>query len=367
MAESNWAPFRADHVGSLLRPPELAEARARLARGEITADQLRPIQEKCIREVVARQETLGLQAVTDGEFSRDWWHVDFLTGLEGVDAIFEKAPMAFQNSEEQPPVLHVTGRVRRKKPVFVDHFAYLKSVSKSVPKLTIPAPGMLHLRGGRSAVSDEAYPDIDEMWEDVAAAYSEEIAELGAAGCRYLQMDDVSFAYLCDAKFRETAIARGDDPDELLRTYVQALNRSIADRPPGMRITTHTCRGNFRSTWVAQGGYEPVAEILFNDLQVDGYFLEFDSERAGGFEPLRFMPKGKMVVLGLVTSKSPKLEDRGQLRRRIDEAAKYVPLENLCLSPQCGFSSTHHGNSLTPEQQWKKLELVVDVARSVWG
>ncbi len=367
MPVSIAVPFRADHVGSLLRPASLREARAKAQRGELSPDAARDIQRTAIREVVAKQESIGLQAITDGEFSRDWWHVDFLAGFDGVETYYGPASSGFGGVSEQPALLKVTGKIRRTRPIFVDHFKFLKSVTKRTPKMTIPAPAMLHHRAGRAAVSMEAYPDINEMWVDISRGYAEEIAELSAAGCTYLQIDDTSHAMLCDPKFREGIRNRGDNPDKLVHTYGDAINRALANRPAGLSVTMHTCRGNFMSAWVATGGYEPVAEAVFNGINVDAFFLEFDSDRAGGFEPLRFVPKTKKIVLGLVTTKTPDLESKDMLKRRIDEAAKYVPLENLCLSPQCGFSSTHHGNKITPEIQWKKLELVIDVAREVWG
>ncbi len=360
-------PFRADHVGSLLRPASLRDARAQAQRGELGASALRDIQQAAILEVVAKQESIGLQAITDGEFSRDWWHVDFLAGFDGVETYYGPASSGFGGVTEQPALLKVTGKIRRTKPIFVEHFKFVKSVTKRTPKMTIPAPAMLHHRAGRAAVSMDAYPDIDEMWADVSRGYAEEIADLSAAGCSYLQIDDTSHAMLCDPKFRDGIRKRGDDPDQLVYTYGNAINRALAKRPAGLSVTMHTCRGNFMSAWVASGGYEPVAEAIFGGIDVDAFFLEFDSDRAGGFEPLRFVPKNKKIVLGLVTTKTPELESKDALKRRIDEAAKYVPIENLCLSPQCGFSSTHHGNKITPEVQWKKLALVVEVAREVWG
>ncbi len=364
---SDLIPFKVDHVGSLLRPASLLEARAKARRGELRAEALRDIQQAAIREVVGRQESIGLQAITDGEFSRDWWHVDFLAGFDGVETYYGPASSGFGGVSEQPALLKVTGKIRRSKPIFVDHFKYLKSVTKRTPKMTIPAPAMLHHRAGRAVVSMEAYPDIGQMWVDVSRGYAEEIADLAAAGCTYLQIDDTSHAMLCDPKFREGIRNRGDDPDQLVHTYGDAINRALANRPAGLSVTMHTCRGNFMSAWVASGGYEPVADAIFSGINVDAFFLEFDSDRAGGFEPLRFVPKTKKIVLGLVTTKTPELESKDALKQRIDEAAKFVPIENLCLSPQCGFSSTHHGNKITPEVQWRKLELVVEVAREVWG
>lgn len=360
-------PFRADQVGSLLRSARLTEARLAAKKGGIDAGALRRVEDDCIREVVARQEAAGLLGITDGEFRRDWWHIDFLRGFDGVEAVVDPSTASFHGADEPVPVLTVTGKVRRTRPVMVEPFRFLHSVTTRTAKLTIPAPSMLHLRGGRPAISREAYPGLDEFWADTAQAYREEIRDLGEAGCRYLQLDDVSFAYLCDDKIREGYRARGDDPDRAPQTYVDTINAALRDRPAGMAVTIHTCRGNFKSTWMASGSYEPVAEAVFGQLDVDGFFLEYDTERAGGFEPLRFVPRGRKVVLGLVTSKSADLETKDALRRRIEEASKYVPLEDLCLSPQCGFSSTHHGNRLTEADQWRKLELIVELSREIWG
>ena len=359
-------PFAADHVGSLLRPAALRDARLAFKRGELTRDALTAVEDDAIRDVVKKQEAIGLQSVTDGEFRRDWWHIDFLERLEGVEARRDPTTASFHGADEAVPVLTVTGRVRHVRPIFVDAFRFLqRSVTTGTPKLTIPSPAMLHLRGGRPAIDRTVYPDLDEFWADVAAAYRAEIAALAAAGCTYLQLDDVSFAYLCDPKIRDGFIARGDDPEAAPHTYIRVINEALRDRPANMAVTIHTCRGNFKSTWMASGGYEPVAEALLSELDVDGYFLEYDTERAGGFEPLRFLAKGKKVVLGLVTSKSPELESADLLRRRIDEAARFVPRGNLCLSPQCGFSSTHHGNALTEADQWAKLARVVGVAETL--
>ena len=369
MTTPRTPPFRADQVGSLLRPAELHEARAKAKKGELTAEALKAVEDKCIREAVSRQEATGMQAITDGEFRRDWWHVDFLSGFDGVETKQDPGVAPFQGiaAADMPPIMWVARKLRRTKPIFVDHFKFLKSVTKKTAKMTIPAPAMLHHRGGRNSVSKEAYPDLAELWEDVARGYREEIRDLAAAGCTYLQIDDTSYSMLCDTKFREMATKRGDDPDALVHTYAAAINKSIAERPAGLAITMHTCRGNFMSSWVASGGYDKVAEPVFNEIKVDGFFLEYDSDRAGGFEPLRFMPKGKKVVLGLVSSKLPELESKDVLKRRIDEAAKFVPLEDLCLSPQCGFASTHHGNKLSADDQWRKLERIVEVADEVWG
>src|SRR5687767_1893576 len=351
-------PFRADHVGSLLRPEELVRART-----QKTQD-LKQIQAKAVREVVAKQEAIGLESVSDGEFSRDWWHLDFLAQLEGVTLANNPGPK-FDGTVEQPPVPNVTGKVRYSTPIMIEDFSFLKKATRQTAKFTIPSPSMLHLRAGRAGISRNAYPDLDEFWDDAATAYRDAIAAFAKAGCTYLQIDDVSFAYLCDPKIRETARRNGDDPEKLPRTYARTILRALENRPAGMTITMHTCRGNFKSAFVAEGGYEPVAEAMFAS-GVDGFFMEFDSARAGGFEPLRFVPKGKKVVLGLVSSKTGALEDEDTLKRRIEQAAKYVPLEDLCLSPQCGFSSTHHGNKLSEDEQWRKLERVVKVAQEVW-
>ena len=351
-------PFRADHVGSLLRPAKLAQARA------MRTPDLADVQEEAIREVVAKQEAIGLESVTDGEFSRDWWHLDFLAQLEGVTLANNAGPK-FDGTVEQPPVPQVTGKVRYSAPIMIDDFAFLKRTTKKTAKFTIPAPSMLHLRAGRAGISREAYPDMEEFWDDAAKAYRDAIAAFAKAGCTYLQLDDVSFAYLCDPKIRETAIKNGDDPDKLPGIYARTISRALENRPANMTVTMHTCRGNFKSAFVASGGYEPVAEAMFSS-GVDGFFMEFDTERSGGFEPLRFVPRGKKVVLGLVTTKVGGLEGTESLKARIQAATKYIPLEDLCLSPQCGFSSTHHGNKLSADDQWRKLERIVEVAGEVW-
>ncbi len=361
------APFRADHVGSLLRPAALAEARANFKRGALSADALRAAEDQAIAEVVRQQEAIGLQGTTDGEFRRDWWHLDFLAQLDGVTLQDNPGPkFSVAGQGEQPPIASVTGKVACSKPIMAAHFEYLKRVTTATPKMTIPSPSMLHLRGGRKAISTQAYPDLAEFWADVAVAYRQAIAHLYAAGCRYLQLDDITFAYLCDPRIQANCRANGDDPALLPGTYAAAINAALRDKPADMRVTIHTCRGNFKSAWVAEGGYDPVVLAMFS-TDVDGYFMEFDSERAGGFEPLHALPRGKKVVLGLVTTKLGELESADALKRRIDEAAKFVPLEDLCLSPQCGFSSTHHGNALSHSDQWRKLERVVEVARDVWG
>jgi 5-methyltetrahydropteroyltriglutamate--homocysteine methyltransferase len=357
-------PFRADQVGSLLRPAALAETRARWRRGAVSAAALRAAEDAAIRDAVAKQEAIGLQGITDGEFRRDWWHLDFLARLEGVTLQKNPGPK-FGGTEEQPPIPTVTGKIRCAGPIMVDDFAFLKSVATKTAKMTIPSPSMLHLRGGRASISREIYPDIEAFWSDVAAAYREAIAQLARAGCTYLQLDDVAFAYLCDPKIQANCRNNGDDPDALPRRYAEVINAVVKDRPAGMTITMHTCRGNFKSAWVAEGGYDPVAEAMFS-TDLDGYFMEFDSARAGTFEPLRRLPRGKKVVLGLVTTKVGALESKDTLKRRIAEAAKIVPLDDLCLSPQCGFSSTHHGNALSQDDQWKKLERIVEIAKEIW-
>jgi 5-methyltetrahydropteroyltriglutamate--homocysteine methyltransferase len=357
-------PFRADHVGSLLRPAALAAARAQFRQGRLQAAELRRQEDEAIRAVVARQEALGLQSITDGELRRDYWHIDFLRQLGGVTVAENPGPK-FGGTHEQPPIATVTGRISCSKPIMADDFAFLKSVTRSTAKYTIPAPSMLHLRGGRKGISSIVYPDMAVFWDEVGAAYRRAIRFFAERGCSYLQLDDVSFSYLCDAKFREGCRANGDDPSLLPGVYADAVNAALRDRPPGMTVTMHTCRGNFKSSWVAEGGYEMVAEAMFS-TEVDGFFMEFDSARAGTFEPLRLLPKGKRVVLGLVTTKLGAIESADEIKRRIESATAFVPLENLCLSPQCGFSSTHHGNAVSEDEQWRKLEFIVKVAAEVW-
>jgi len=357
-------PFHADQVGSLLRPPELREARARAKAGALSADALRAVEDRAIAAAVRRQEKLGLQSVTDGEFRRDFWHLDFLQQLDGI-ALVPVAGMTFK-AEDVPPMASVTAKVACSRPIMVEHFKYLKSVTTRTPKFTIPSPGTAHMRGGRNAISRTAYPELDEFWADIGAAYRKAIRHLYDAGCRYLQLDDVGFAYLCDEKVRENFRKNGDDPSTLAPAYASAINEALRGKPADLAVTMHTCRGNFRSTWFAAGGYQDDVVAAMFSVNVDGFFMEYDSERAGGFGPLRLLPKGRKVVLGLVTTKSGALEPKESLKRRIDEAAKLVPLENLCLSPQCGFSSTHHGNLLTEDEQWAKLARIVEVAAEVW-
>ena len=364
-------PYRADHVGSLLRPRALIDARAARKRCEISAEALRVVEDTAIRNAVKLQEDVGLQSATDGEFRRDSWHMDFLQEFANVEIVSSKIKARFQSErgpvEYSPPTPQVTGKLGRPHPIFVDHFKFVQSITKVTTKMTIPSPSNMHFRGGRAAVDRKAYPDMAEFYADLARVYNEEVRDLAAAGCRYLQIDEVYIAYLCDPALRDQVAALGENPRTLPRTYVDMINGAVAGRPKDMVICMHLCRGNNQSGWVASGGYEPVAEVLFNEADVSGYFLEYDTERAGGFEPLRFVPKGKTVVLGLVTSKKGALESKDAVKRRIDEAAKFCPLDQLALSTQCGFSSTVAGNKLTVEEQAAKLRLVVEVAREVWG
>jgi 5-methyltetrahydropteroyltriglutamate--homocysteine methyltransferase len=353
-------PFRADQVGSLLRPEKVAKAR----RSPLPKSEIRAIEDEAIREAVKKQEEVGLESITDGEFRRDWWHIDFLSQLEGVE-IHKMAGPGFGGTDEQPPIPKIAGKVRYSRPVMVDDFSFLKKATKKTAKQTIPSPSMLHMRPGRAGISKEAYPDLAEFFDDAARAYRDAIAAFAKAGCTYLQLDDTAFAYLCDPKIREACRRNGDDPEKLPRLYAGTINKALEGRPAGMTITMHTCRGNFKSAWVAEGGYESVAEAMFS-AEVDAFFMEFDSARAGTFEPLRHLPKDKVAVLGLISSKTGQMESKEELKKRIDEAATYVPLERLALSPQCGFSSTHHGNALSMDEQWRKLERVVEVAREVW-
>ncbi|MFN8445609.1 MAG: 5-methyltetrahydropteroyltriglutamate--homocysteine S-methyltransferase [Caldilineaceae bacterium] len=371
MSKTN-PPFRADHVGSLLRPQPLLVARERAATGQISRAELHQIENEQIADAVKKQQAVGLRSITDGEFRRTFFHLDFLEQLEGVTVTGSIAASsdAAEKVHFTPPKLSVTGKLRHAKNIQVDDFNYLQSQvtgPNCTPKVCIPSPTMVHFRGGRAAIDIHSYPDLDLFFEDLAQCYRDEIAALYAAGCRYIQMDDTNLAYLCDPKMRAGAIERGDDPNQLPLTYAALINAALEGRPDDLTVCVHLCRGNFRSTWFAEGSYEPVAEVLFNEMKVDGYFLEYDDERSGGFAPLRFVPAGKTVVLGLITSKFAHLEPQSELSQRIEEASQYVPLENLCLSPQCGFSSTVHGNDLTQDEQWRKLALVVDTAQKVWG
>ncbi|MCP9948514.1 5-methyltetrahydropteroyltriglutamate--homocysteine S-methyltransferase [Actinomadura madurae] len=366
-------PFRADHVGSLLRPPELLAARDGRAQGRIDAAALAAAEDAAIRDVVRMQREAGLRSATDGEFRRTSWHMDFIYRLGGISPADEKIKVRFHGAdgdiEFTTAALRVHDKVRLDDTIFADHFAFLKdAVEEGVtPKLTIPSPNMVHYRGGPAAIDPQVYPDIEEFWHDLAAAYAEQVRRLGELGCRYLQLDDTSLAYLNDPAQRAMITERGDDAEHLHLRYIKQINAAIGGRPEGMNVTTHMCRGNFRSSWTAEGGYDFVAEALFGELAVDGFFLEYDDERSGGFEPLRFVPPGKMVVLGLVTTKRGELESKDDLKRRIDEASRFVPLEQICLSPQCGFSSTVEGNVLTAEQQAAKLRLIAETAEEVWG
>jgi 5-methyltetrahydropteroyltriglutamate--homocysteine methyltransferase len=370
MTARTKAPFRADHVGSLLRTAPLKEARAKRARSEISAPALKDIEDREIEAVVRRQEDVGLKSVTDGEYRRISWNYDFLENLDNVESYVGERKIKFAASGPQPrPILlRVIGKLGGYKPhPMIEHFKFLKAHTRQTPKLTIPSPSSLHFRYGRDAVPEAIYPSMDDFYRDLGKTYRKVVQAFADAGCRYLQLDEVNLAYLCDPSLRKLIADRGEDPAALPATYAGMINAAIADIPPDMTITMHLCRGNFRSSFVASGGYEPVAELLFNGINVHGYFMEYDSERAGGFEPLRFVPKGKTVVLGLVTTKSGELEAKDAIKRRIDEAAKFVPLDQLCLSPQCGFASTEEGNVLAEEEEWAKLAMIVEIANEVWG
>ncbi len=361
-------PFRADHVGSLLRPAALKEARAKRERGEIGGDELRRIEDREIENVIRRQEAIGLKSVTDGEFRRAFWNYDFLGRLDGVEAYLGERKIRFQGPQPKPMMLRVTGRLGFYRPhPMLEHFKFVAAHAKATPKMTIPSPSSLHFRYGRDAVPESIYPAMDDFYRDLGESYRKAVRAFADAGCRYLQLDEVNFTYLCDPKLRALVADRGEDPDQLPHVYARMINAALSDLPADTTKAMHLCRGNFQSTFVASGGYEPVAEILFNEIAIDAYFMEYDSERAGGFEPLRFVPAGKTVVLGLVTSKRGTLEEKDALKRRIDQAARFVPLERLCLSPQCGFASTEEGNILSEDEQWAKLARVVEVAEEVWG
>jgi methionine synthase II (cobalamin-independent) len=374
MAPRTTPPFRADHVGSLLRPAELHRARAEHAEGRIDAGRLRVVEDEAIRDAVRLQAGAGLRSATDGEFRRSSWHMDFIYSLGGVEKVMDSTlKVEFRNAdgtmEFTPPSMRIASRVRLDDTIFADAFTFLSDqVGAGVtPKLTIPSPSMVHYRGGRASIDEAVYPDIEEFWADLTAAYAEQVRRLGELGCRYLQLDDTSLAYLNDPRQREHAAAIGGDPEHQHEAYIRHINEALAGRPDGMAVTTHMCRGNFRSAWAAEGSYEFVAEALFTQLEVDGFFLEYDDERSGGFEPLRFVPPGKMVVLGLVTTKRGELERKDDLKRRIEEASRHVDIDQLCLSPQCGFASTVEGNALTVEDEIAKLRLVVETAAEVWA
>jgi 5-methyltetrahydropteroyltriglutamate--homocysteine methyltransferase len=362
-------PFRADHVGSLLRSAALKDARERRERGEIDAAAFEAIEDREIEALIAKQEAIGLKSVTDGEFRRASWQTDFLKSLDGIETAPGDRKLKFQGGVQPKQwVSRVEGKLGRfcGHPM-VEHFRFLQAHTKRTPKFTIPSPSALHFRQGRDAVPVDIYPDMNDFYRDLGALYAKVVRGFADAGCRYLQLDEVNLAYLCDPALREHVSARGDDPGKLPMSYAGMINAAMSDIPADMAITMHLCRGNFRSTFVASGGYEPIAEMLFNTIHVHGYFMEYDSERAGGFEPLRFVPKGKTVVLGLVTSKTGQLEGKDQIKRRIDEAAKFVDLDQLALSPQCGFASTEEGNTLAEEEQWAKLRMIVEIADEVWG
>ncbi len=366
-------PFRADHVGSLLRPQKLLDAREEFAAGRISAAAAARVEDEAIREIVAMQREVGLQSATDGEFRRGSWHMDFIYQLGGVEKVAGDITVHFRNADGEvdftPAAIAVTDKVRLNHTIFAEDFEFLKGVVGEgvTPKLTIPSPNMVHYRGGRAALDPSVYPDVDQFWADLAAAYADQVRAIAQLGCTYLQFDDTSLAYLNDPAQREAMAKRGEDSAHLHETYVRNINNALADRPEGLAITTHLCRGNFRSSWAAEGGYDFVAEALFGELDVDGFFLEYDDARSGGFEPLRFVAPGKLVVLGLVTTKRGELESKDELKRRIEDASRFVEIERLCLSPQCGFSSTVEGNVLTHDQQAAKLELIVETAAEVWG
>ena len=360
-------PFRADQVGSLLRSAPVKAARTKRATGEITPAELKAVEDAEITKLVAKQEAIGLRGVTDGEFRRSWWHYDFLAGLDGVELVSVAQGLQFKGTQTKAEGLHVHGKIDFTSHPMIEHFKFLKSVAKATPKMTIPSPTALHYRGGRAAIDKSAYPEMEAFFEDLGKAYARAVRVFGEAGCTYLQLDEVFVAYLCDPAQRDYLRGRGDDPDRLLHIYADLVNAAVSGRTPGMTISMHLCRGNFRSTWMALGGYEPVADVLFNKMGVDAYFMEYDSERAGGFEPLRLLPKNKHAVLGIMTSKTGALESKDQLKRRLDEASKFTSLDQLCLSPQCGFASTEEGNLLAEEEQWAKLARCVEVAKEVWG
>jgi 5-methyltetrahydropteroyltriglutamate--homocysteine methyltransferase len=375
MSQRSRPPFRADHVGSLLRPPALLHAREEHAAGRLDDAALRAAEDDAIRDVVALQRDAGLQSATDGEFRRASWHMDFIYQLDGVTKAPGDLTVQFHNAdgdlEFTPAAMQIDGRLGVSDTIFGDAFSFLRDTvgdgNGVTPKLTIPSPSMVHYRGGRASIDPEVYPDLDAFWSDLTGAYAEEVRRLGDLGCTYLQFDDTSLAYLNDPEQRKHVTAIGGDAEHQHETYIKHINEALAARPEGMSITTHMCRGNFRSSWVAEGGYDFVAEALFNELAVDGFFMEWDDARSGGFEPLRFVPKDKVVVLGLVTTKRGELESKDDLKRRIEEASQYVDVDQLCLSPQCGFSSTVEGNALTQDEEIAKLRLVVEVAEEVWG
>jgi methionine synthase II (cobalamin-independent) len=366
-------PFRADHVGSLLRPAQLLRAREQFAAGRLPAEELRAVEDEAIRDVVRMQREVGLQSATDGEFRRASWHMDFIYQLGGIEKAPGEINVKFRNDrgeiEYTPAAIHVAEKVHLDHPIFAEDFEFLQGAVDGdvTPKLTIPSPSMVHYRGGRAAIDPSVYPDVEEFWADLTAAYADQVRAVAELGCRYLQFDDTSLAYLNDPRQREQMASKGEDAEHLHETYIRHINEALADRPDGLSVTTHMCRGNFRSSWAAEGGYDFVAEALFGGLNVDGFFLEYDDARSGGFEPLRLVPRGKAVVLGLVTTKRGELESKDVLKRRIEEASRFIPIEQLCLSPQCGFSSTVEGNALSYEDEVAKLRLIIETAADVWG
>ena len=360
-------PFRADHVGSLLRPGSVKQAREQQGRGEISAADLEAVEDREIERVIKKQEEIGLQAVTDGEFRRSWWHLDFLWGLEGAERYVMEQGIAFQGMQTRAEGARIVGKVGFSNHPMLEHFKFLKAHTSRMPKFTIPAPSALYGRTGRAAVSEKAYPSLEQFFGELGHAYAKGVRAFADAGCRYLQLDEVFIAMLCDSNYRKSQEGRGDDPQKLAERYADLINAAMSEIPSDMTITMHLCRGNYRSTFMGSGGYDPVAEILFDRIKVHGYFMEYDTERAGGFEPLRRVPKDRTVVLGLVTTKTGALEAKDQIKRRIDEAAKFVALDQLCLSPQCGFASSEEGNTLTEDQQWAKLRMIVEIADEVWG
>lgn len=360
-------PFRADHVGSLLRPDALKQARAQFAKGEIDAAAVKAVEDREIERVIKKQEEVGLQGITDGEFRRSWWHLDFLWGLDGVDKHVMDAGVAFSGVNTRNEGVKVTGKIGFTGHPMIEHFKFVAAHTQRTPKITIPAPSALYGRPAKPPIDEKIYPNLDDMFEDLGQAYKKAVRAFADAGCRYLQLDEVFIAMLCDDKYRQQMKDRGDDPERLGVLYGDLINMAMSDIPDDMRITMHLCRGNYRSTFMGSGGYEAEQDILFNRIKVHGYFLEYDSDRAGGFEPLKLVPKDRQVVLGLVTTKTGRLESKDDLKRRIDEASKYIPLDQLCLSPQCGFASTEEGNTLAEDEQWAKLRMIVELAEEVWG
>jgi len=367
MSQRTKPPFRADHVGSLLRPAALKKAREQRAKGAIDASALKAIEDREIERVIKRQEEVGLQSITDGEFRRSWWHLDFLWGLDGIEKHVMDTGVAFAAVTTRNEGVKVIGKLGFSGHPMLEHFKFVAAQTKRTPKITIPSPSAIYGRPTRLPIDQKIYPKLDAFFDDLGQAYKKAVRAFADAGCRYLQLDEVFIAMLCDPNYRQKMKDRGDDPEALGALYGDIINSAMSDIPPDMTITMHLCRGNYKSTFMGAGGYEAVQEILFNKIKVHGFFMEYDSDRAGGFAPLRLVPKGRCVVLGLVTSKTGRLENKDDLKRRIDEAAKYLPLEQLCLSPQCGFASTEEGNTLAEDEQWAKLKMIVEVANEVWG